>query len=64
MIEYLTDKLMPIPVEDGKNLEYSREVYFDYNGMVWSINATSNEDIRDQVIAEFNHIIETFRILD
>jgi hypothetical protein len=37
MIIYLVDKLMPIPVEYGKNLEYVCAVYFDYNNLTWSI---------------------------
>ena len=42
LIVYLVDKLMPIPVEDGKNLEYVRIVYFDYNDLTWRIEMKCN----------------------
>ncbi len=64
LIVYLVDKLMPIPVEDGKNLEYVRAVYFDYNDLTWEIIAKCNEDIQGEVTTHFNHIIETFKILE
>jgi len=64
MIEYLVDKLMPIPVEDSKNLEYFRVVYFDYNGLIWVIEAKCDQEIREQVRADFDHIIQTFIILE
>ena len=64
LVVYLVDKLMPIPVEDGKNLEYVRAVYFDYNDLTWEIVAKCNQEIMEQVIADFEHIVETFKILD
>ncbi|MBN2543352.1 hypothetical protein JXI42_10850 [bacterium] len=64
LIIYLVDKLMPIPVEDGKNLEYVRAAYFDYNDLTWKIVAKCNQDIQEEVTAYFNHIIETFKILE
>jgi hypothetical protein len=64
IIEYLIDKLMPIPVEDGNNLWYCLEVFFDYNGLVWSIKARGNQEIREELKADFDHIVETFKILD
>jgi len=63
LVVYLVDKLMPIPREDGKNMEYVRAVFFDYNNLTWEIEAICNEDIQDQVKADFDHIIETFVIL-
>jgi len=64
MIVYLVDKLMPIPVEDGKNLLYVRAVYFDYQNLTWEIEAKCNQDIQEQVKADFDHIIQTFKILE
>jgi hypothetical protein len=64
MIVYLVDKLMPIPREDGKNLEYVRAVFFDYNNLTWEIEAKCNQEIQDQVKADFDHIIQTFVILE
>jgi hypothetical protein len=64
MVAYLVDKLMPIPVEDGENLEYVCAVYFDYNNFTWKIEAKCNQDMMDEVRADFDHIVETFTILD
>ena len=64
LIVYLVDKLMPIPVEDGKNLWYVRIVYFDYNDLTWEIVAKCNQNIQEEVTIYFNHIIETFEILE
>jgi len=64
LIVYLVDKLMPIPVEDGKNLEYVRAAYFDYNELTWRIVAKCNQDIQEEVTVYFNHLIETFEILE
>jgi hypothetical protein len=64
LIVYLVDKLMPVPVEDGKNLWYIRVAYFDYNDLTWEIEMKCNQDIQEEVMAYFNHIIETFKILE
>jgi hypothetical protein len=64
VIVYLVDRLMPIPVEDGKNLDYFRSVYFDYNGLTWVIEAQCTQEIMEQVIVDFEHIVETFTILE
>ena len=64
LVIYLVDKLMPIPVEDGSNLWYVCAAYFDHNNLTWEIKAKCNEDIQDQVKAEFDHIIKTFEILE
>jgi hypothetical protein len=64
MVAYLVDKLMPIPREDGQRLEYNRAVYFEYDGLIWLIEAKCNQEIMDQVRADFEHIVETFTILD
>jgi hypothetical protein len=39
-------------------------VFFDYNGLVWSIKARGNQEIREELKADFDHIVETFKILD
>jgi hypothetical protein len=63
LIEYLVDRLMPIPVEDGKNLDYFCAVYFDYNGLTWEIEAQCIQEIREQVKADFDFIIQSFKII-
>jgi hypothetical protein len=64
MVAYLVDRLMPIPRKDGQRLEYHCAVYFDYNGLIWEIEAGCHQEIMDQVKADFEHIVETFIILD
>jgi hypothetical protein len=63
-VEYLVDRLMPIPVEDGKNLDYISAVFFDYNNYTWGIRAKCNQDMMKQVKADFDHIIQTFKIIE
>ena len=64
MVAYLMDKLMPIPREDGQRLEYHLAVFFEYDGLIWEIEAECHQEIMDEVKADFDHIIETFTILD
>jgi hypothetical protein len=64
MVTYLVDKLMPVPREDGQRLEYHRAVYFEYDGLIWVIEAGCNQEIMEEVRADFEHIVETFTILD
>jgi hypothetical protein len=63
LVEYLVDRLMPIPVEDGKNLDYFCSVYFDYNGLTWVIEAQCIQEIRAQVKADFDYIVQSFKII-
>jgi len=55
---------MPIPREDGKNIEYVRAVYFDYNGLLWIIEAKCDKDMMEQIKTDLNHILKTFKILN
>lgn len=41
-----------------------RCVYFDYNGFIWEIWLRSTEGFAEEDKAHFEHIIETFEILD
>jgi hypothetical protein len=63
LVEYLVDMLMPIPREDGKNLEYVCAVYFDYNELTWVIEAKCIQELREQVKADFDYIIQSFKII-
>jgi hypothetical protein len=62
-IEYLVDRLMPIPTEDGENLDYVCAVYFDYNELTWVIEARCIQELKDQVKADFDYIIQSFKII-
>ena len=42
----------------------TRGVYFDYNDLIWSIVIESDEDRADVAQADFEHLLETFQILD
>jgi hypothetical protein len=63
-ITYLVDRLMPLPVEDGRNLDYIRAVYFDHNDLIWVIEAICDEEISEITKFEFDHIVQTFKILE
>jgi hypothetical protein len=64
IIVYQVDKLLPIPVENGLQLEYNRAIYFDYNNLIWILEAKADQDMADNITADFNHVIQTFKILN
>jgi hypothetical protein len=41
-----------------------RCVYFDQGGLVWMIRVTSTEEVAEETKADFEHILETFKVLD
>jgi hypothetical protein len=45
-------------------IRIAREVYFDYNGLIWKLAIESDEDRADVAEADFEHLLETFQILD
>lgn len=63
-VRYIQDRLMPIPVEDGENLNYHRIIMFDYNGMTWTLEAECHLEMRDQIDYDFDNIIQTFQIIE
>ena len=64
LIYYVVDWILLVPAGEGPDLKYVREVYFDYDGLIWKLKATSEFEMVDQVKADFEHILETFQILD
>jgi hypothetical protein len=63
MVVYLVDSLIAW-FTGSEGLEYNRAVYFEYDGLIWVIEAKCDEDMMDQINADFEHIIETFTIID
>jgi len=43
---------------------FSRHVYFDHGGLIWGISMTSIEKMAEETEQYFEHLLETFRILD
>jgi hypothetical protein len=41
----------------------TREVFFDINGVLWNVNISSSTAKADQAKLDFEHIINTFKIL-
>jgi hypothetical protein len=41
-----------------------REVYFDHSGVIWKIWVRSHRDMSEIAYIDFEHILETFQILD
>jgi hypothetical protein len=43
-----------------------RDVYFEYGGLIWIIQVTSSpiQNEVDQAKADFEHVLQTFKILD
>jgi len=48
----------------GAAIEYRVKVSFDHSGLHWDIDASADIDMADVVRADFNHVIETFEILE
>ncbi len=42
----------------------ARGVYFDHKGLIWEITMSSNEATAETDKADFEHVLETFEILD
>jgi len=56
-----------IPEAPSSSLEVmkvTRVVYFDYNDLIWKIEIDSDEDRAEEAEADFEHLLETFQILD
>lgn len=61
MLDFIRDSGMLLAVD--KKIEYNRVVYFDYGGYIWSFMANSDEELAEKVKTDFDHIIETFKII-
>jgi hypothetical protein len=61
MLDFIRDSGMILAVD--KKIEYNRVIYFDYGGYRWSLSANSEEELVEQVKNDFDHIIETFKII-
>jgi hypothetical protein len=48
----------------GPALEYRVRVSFDHEGLHWDIDASADIDMAEMVRQDFNHVIETFEILE
>jgi hypothetical protein len=64
LIYYVTDWVGLFPSTEGPKLEYIKQVFFDYDGLIWNIKAMSRMEIDHRVMDDFEHLIETFQILD
>lgn len=47
----------------GTKLQYVRMVLFDYDGLIWRITGKAEMELVDQMKADFDHVLETFKIL-
>ena len=64
LLVFVEDWGMILAVQDTPKLRYARWAYFDYGGLVWKIEASAEEELADRVMADFEHILETFKILE
>jgi hypothetical protein len=53
-----------LPYESSKIVRINRTLFFDHSGLLWSIAIDSDEDKAEQAKADFERLLETFRILD
>ena len=55
------------PIDRGLKeppFEVWREVFFDYNGLIWEIEMRSDSSTAEEDKADFEHILQTFKILN
>ncbi len=61
---YSVDAYFPFPREGDLKLEYVRAAYFDYGGYIWKIKAMAHGgEAIDQMKIDFDHLVETFKII-
>jgi hypothetical protein len=65
-VVYVSNSLLPMASgpEEEIPAEYFRWVIFDHNGLIWEIDAESETSLAEQVKEDFEHILQTFQILE
>jgi len=63
-VYYQSDWIGLFPPSDEPKVEYYKVIYFDYDGLVWSVEASSRMDKNHRVMQDFEHILDTFKILN
>ena len=57
-----------IPAEGARRPErvptVIRKIYFDHGGLVWEIHSSSLEAADEENYAHYEHLLETFKILE
>lgn len=48
----------------GPELAIGSEIYFDYNGLLWTIKAYSFTEVAEQDKVHSEHMLETFKFLE
>ena len=48
----------------GPDLEYCTKLSFDYNGLQWDIESEAGINMSAMIRADFDHVVETFKILE
>jgi hypothetical protein len=65
-IIYISNTLLPFPSSSGEEqpLQTTKAIYFNVGNDVWIIEAQYESDMEERVSAEFDHILQTFKILN
>ena len=65
-IIYVSNTLLPFPSSsvEEQPLQITRAVYFNVGNDVWIIEAQYESDMAERVSADFDHILQTFKILN
>ena len=58
------DLIPEAPASSLEVMKVTRSVYFDYDGFIWNLVIESDEDRVEEAEADFEHLLETFQILD
>jgi hypothetical protein len=65
-VAYTSNTLIPLFAvsEGGIPAKYCWTVYFDHAGLIWNIEAESEVAMANQVKGDFEHVLQTFQIIE
>ena len=55
---------MPTALGEEIPLKHIQLMFFDSNGLIWELTAKHEADMAEQAKADFDHVIQTFKILE
>jgi hypothetical protein len=63
---FVDSSLLPMLPAPGKDIPLKHYIwaYFDYNDLIWQIEVEYDEEMAKQIESDFEHVIQTFKLLD
>jgi hypothetical protein len=65
-VSFTGSSMFPIrsSTDQSKPLEYTRTTYFDHGDLIWNIEAVYEASMDERLKSDYEHIIQTFKILE